>query len=364
MKFRTIRETVRVPHTVDGETVMVTEDHERHVPVTPRDWDAVATRGVTSAVVLLTLISITWSTASIAQLLGGQWVSYLAASVFDLSWMVALGLSYVARFRPDRRRIADRLSWSLMAVTVAAIFWHGINAHSVPLACVGASVSVAAKLLWWATGRVTEPEISDQDRQWVAAQLSTAAAKMAVAGVRRQVARIEDRAAAELMALEESRRVPGTRDHVETEVPPEVPAVPSWPELTEVSVEAGQMVGPVVSPVAEAENGSSAGTTVTEIPQITAPENGSSAGTKRDLDGGVSETIAPAVRSAGTERHLHPVRGTPTEQIRSLISQGITDTHEIRSALETNGTKVPDPSYIRRLVRQAKSTDVSPGQYL
>ncbi|THJ20043.1 hypothetical protein E7Y31_23815, partial [Candidatus Frankia alpina] len=97
---------------------------------------------------------------------------------------------------------------ALLAVTVAAIGVEGYRTGGLAVACIGASVSVAAKALWWTFGRATCPELTAADAQWVAVQLSQASARMAVAAVRRQAARVEDQAAAQLLAMEASRRPP------------------------------------------------------------------------------------------------------------------------------------------------------------
>ncbi|WP_175084819.1 hypothetical protein [Candidatus Frankia nodulisporulans] len=195
------------------------------VPVLPRDWDALAVRGVVGLVLALTLVSITWSTVSIAHLLDGTWTAYLAGGVFDLAWCAALGMAYLVRFRPDRRTVVDRVGWALLAVTVTAIGIEGHRTGGLAMACIGASVSIAAKALWWTFGHATRPELTADDAQWVAAQISAASAQLAVASVRRQVARAQDRAAAELLAMEASRRPPhGT---VNVHATPSIPAAPA-----------------------------------------------------------------------------------------------------------------------------------------
>ncbi|MCK9904278.1 hypothetical protein CC117_00740 [Parafrankia colletiae] len=208
MKYRIETEEYPDTHTVDGVTAPVARTRRIAVPVLPRDWDALAVRAVVGLVLALTLVSITWSTVSIAHLLDGTWTAYLAASVFDLAWCAALGMAYLVRFRPDRRKVVDRVGWALLAVTVTAIGLEGYQSGGIAMACIGASVSIAAKALWWTLGHATRPELTADDAQWVAAQISNASAQLAVASVRRQVARAQDRAAAELLAMEASRRPP------------------------------------------------------------------------------------------------------------------------------------------------------------
>ncbi|OHV39699.1 hypothetical protein BBK14_13590 [Parafrankia soli] len=208
MKYRIETEEYADTHTVDGVTAPVARTRRVAVPVLPRDWDALAVRAVVGLVLALTLVSITWSTVSIAHLLDGTWTAYLAGGVFDLAWCATLGMAYIVRFRPDRRKVVDRVGWGLLAVTVTAIGLHGYQTGGIAVACIGASVSIAAKTLWWTFGHATRPELTADDKQWVDAQISTASAQLAVASVRRQVARAQDRVTAELLAIEASRRPP------------------------------------------------------------------------------------------------------------------------------------------------------------
>ncbi|THJ19623.1 hypothetical protein E7Y31_23860, partial [Candidatus Frankia alpina] len=70
---------------------------------------ALAVRAVVGLVLGLTLVSVTCSTVSIAHLLRGSWVAYLAGAVFDLAWLAVLGMSYLVRYRPGRRVTVDRV---------------------------------------------------------------------------------------------------------------------------------------------------------------------------------------------------------------------------------------------------------------
>ncbi|WP_220386582.1 hypothetical protein [Frankia sp. ArI3] len=246
MKYKIETEEYTDSHTVDGVSAPVTRSRQVAVPVLPRDLDVLAARAVVALVLVLTTVSITWSTVSIAHLLRGTWTAYLAGGVFDLAWCAALGMAFMVRFRPDRRAIVDRVGWALLAVTVTAIGMEGYRSGGLAVAAIGASVSVAAKALWWTLGRVTRPELSPDDAQWVAAQISTASAQLAVASVRRQVARAQDRAAAELLAMEASRRPPhGT---VDVHATPNIPAAPAAIPAPEVLPAPAVAVAPDTTP--------------------------------------------------------------------------------------------------------------------
>lgn len=204
MKLKSIKKTVQVPHERDGITHMVTRTVTERVPVVPADWDSRALKAVSSLVLGLTLVAVAWSTVSIGELLGGG-VGFAAAVVFDVAWAAVLIVEWMARFDPAKRTFARKLGWVLVAVTMGAIGLHGVLAGSWALAVVGALVSLVAKLLWLTVFRFVDKDLSEDDRQWVAAEISRANAQMAIAGVRRQAARAEARAAAELLAAERER---------------------------------------------------------------------------------------------------------------------------------------------------------------
>jgi hypothetical protein len=205
MKWKTKEEEYTAPHTRDGITEMITRTRQVRVPVLPRDWDTVATRAAVLLVMSLTLVSIAWSTWSIGSLLNGG-IGFGAAGVFDLSWAVCLILEWKSRFEAEKRAFPQRLGWWLLIGTMGAIFWHGMNMGSVGMAVTGAAVSAFAKVLWLGVMKHINKELSPDDAQWVAQQISAANAKMAVASARRAAARSEHRAAAELLAMEAEAR--------------------------------------------------------------------------------------------------------------------------------------------------------------
>lgn len=201
MRFKIVREEYVGEHTREGITVPVTKTREVRMPVLPRNWDSVALRVVVGLVGVLTLASIVWSTWSIGSLLHGG-PGYLAAGVFDLAWAVSLALEYLGRFDAEKRKFSTRLGWVLLLATMGLIFWHGMTLHSVGMAVGGAAVSAFAKILWLGVMKHVHRELSPEDSQWVAAQISAANAKMAVADARRRASHIEQRAALELLAME------------------------------------------------------------------------------------------------------------------------------------------------------------------
>ncbi|MEV7394419.1 hypothetical protein [Streptomyces sp. NPDC091215] len=140
--------------------------------------------------------------------------------VFDLGWIVNILLEWLSRFDPAKRSFSKRLGWALLAATMGAILWHGLTLGSPALGVVGAAVSSFAKTLCFGVMRFIDRDLSEADAAWVRQEMSRANAALAVADVRRQVARAEGRAAAELLAAEQIRtRLSG--------VPPKAAAFPA-----------------------------------------------------------------------------------------------------------------------------------------
>ncbi|MFF4425035.1 hypothetical protein ACFY04_30410 [Streptomyces sp. NPDC001549] len=212
MKFLTETRHRLVDRTIDGTTNQVSEPYTVRMPKLPKDRDAMALVGVSALVLALTLVAIVWSTYSIGQLLGGG-VGYAAGMVFDAAWLAVLLLEWLARFDPAKRDFPRKVGWALALVAAGAIFLEGMLAGGWQMAAVGAAVSVVAKVLWWAVFKHIDKDLSPADSQWVAAEMSKANAKLAIAGVRRQAAKAEVAARLELLAAERELNEIAGLDH-------------------------------------------------------------------------------------------------------------------------------------------------------
>ncbi|MET9691473.1 hypothetical protein ABZY81_23850 [Streptomyces sp. NPDC006514] len=201
MKFLTEVRTRLVDRTIDGTTHQVPEPYTVRTPKLPMDKDRAALVGVSGLVLALTLVAIVWSTYSIGTLLGGG-VGYAAGVVFDVAWLAVLLLEWLARFDPAKRAFPRKVGWGLALVAAGAIYLEGQLAGSWEMAAVGAAVSIVAKVLWWAVFKHIDKDLAPADAAWVAAEMSKANAKLAIAGVRRQAAKAEVAARLELLAAE------------------------------------------------------------------------------------------------------------------------------------------------------------------
>ncbi|MFI9206497.1 hypothetical protein [Streptomyces sp. NPDC053048] len=198
------RQTERrvVPVTLRGKTHQVPMEMPVPTPpAIPADWEQ---RALAAALVVtggLTLASVVWSTVSIGNLLHGG-VGYVAASVFDASWIVVLLMEFLGRYDRRRRKSARILGWVLLVLTMGALAGDGIKQDDVGLAVCGAMVSLVAKLLWLGVLSFVHRDLSPGAAGWVAAEQDAAAAELALAGVDRRVARSRAKAAAHRLAVE------------------------------------------------------------------------------------------------------------------------------------------------------------------
>ncbi|MFE6848975.1 hypothetical protein [Streptomyces sp. NPDC057686] len=203
MKFLEEVRTRLVDRTIDGTTHQVPEPYTVRTPKLPMDKDRAALIGVSGLVLALTLVAIVWSTHSIGTLLGGG-VGYAAGVVIDVAWLAVLLLEWMARFDPVKHEFPRKVGWGPALVAAGAIFLEGQLAGGWQMALVGAAVSIVAKVLWWAVFKHIDKDLSPADAAWVAAEMSKANAKLAIAiaGARRQAAKAEVTARLELLAAE------------------------------------------------------------------------------------------------------------------------------------------------------------------
>lgn len=194
------RVTVARPDGSTFETTKTVEFAPEAVP--PRDWDVISTRAGVGLVLALTAVAVAWSTWSIGSLLHGG-LGFLAATVFDLSWATCLILEWKARYDPDKRAFPRALGWTLLVVTMGAIFWHG--APDWRMATVGALTSAIAKVLWLGIMKHIDRELSQLDRDDLRDRLSKAYVRQAVALVDRQTLRVDAHTEALRRSLEDAR---------------------------------------------------------------------------------------------------------------------------------------------------------------
>ncbi|MCX4665059.1 DUF2637 domain-containing protein [Streptomyces uncialis] len=205
LRFKKTTQTVPTAVTRDGKTHTVNRSVSKLIPVAPRNWDVLGLQAAAGIVLALTLVAIVWSTVSIGELLKGG-TGYAAAALFDAAWITCIILEVLARYDRDKRKSARRMGAGLVVLTSGAIFWHGLEADSIPLAVVGALVSIVAKVLWVAVLKHIDRDLDAEDAAWLEAETSKATLTVARAQVQRQVARAEASVLGELLAIEHQHR--------------------------------------------------------------------------------------------------------------------------------------------------------------
>lgn len=205
MKTRPVVHTRKIPHTIDGKTVLVDESYTVHVPVPPRDWDHIVLTAVTAAAALLVTASVTWSTASIGDLLARVVIAhaaYGAAIVFDLLWIMCMALEWLARYDTRRARLPRLAGHAALLVAMAAVAAHGWLAGQEVIGLVGAAVSGIAKGGWTVVMRHHAKPLDSRTQQWVDAQRAEAGGRLAMVSIRRELTRAEGLVDAERTALQ------------------------------------------------------------------------------------------------------------------------------------------------------------------
>jgi hypothetical protein len=208
--FRRTRPEVRtrtVPHTVSGKTAMVTEEYTVHVPVPPRDWDRILLGGVTVATAAILAASVVWSTASVGALLAltvTEGIAYTVATIFDLAWIIFMAVEWLSRYNPRSAVLPRRAGHAALAIAMVAVFVHGITAggrNGLAIGIIGSVISALAKTVWTVVMRHTAKRLDPRTQQWVDQQQAEAGARLALAGIHRQLARAEGQWADALAAL-------------------------------------------------------------------------------------------------------------------------------------------------------------------
>jgi hypothetical protein len=201
----------KVPETIDGITELVDDPYTVDVPRPPADWDRIVLNAVTVAAGLLVTVSVVWSTASIGDLLTAVTISaaaYGAASVFDLAWIMCMGLEWLARYDTRRAALPRRAGHAALAVAMAAVAAHGWLAGQTAIGVIGACVSGIAKGAWTVVLRHHAKPLDPRRQQWVDAQRAKAGGRLAMTAVRRELQRTQAAVEAERLAL---RTLPDAR---------------------------------------------------------------------------------------------------------------------------------------------------------
>lgn len=188
-----------------ADTEFIDETYDVHVP---RDWDRIVLGAVAAGTALILALAIAWSTAAIGDLLalGGVFapIAYGVACVFNLSWILCMGLEWLARYEPAKAAAPRKAGYAALAVDMTAVCLDGIRSGDktgAAVGIIGAAVSLIAKLVWSLAIRHTAQPLTPRDQQWVTQRQGAAGAELAMAVVNRQLLRSRAHLAAHRAAL-------------------------------------------------------------------------------------------------------------------------------------------------------------------
>jgi len=194
-RYRTQTLTRTVPHTVGGDTRLVTVTDKVQVPIVPRDWDRLVKSGVSLVAVVVIIASVIWSTTSIGALLARTVpspVAYTAAVIFDATWITALAVEWLNRYNTAKARLPRRVGHLALALAMGAVCVHGWLAGSLWAGIVGGVISGLAKVVWTLVLHHHAQRLDDRTQQWVDQRSAEAGARLAMVAVGRLLADAED----------------------------------------------------------------------------------------------------------------------------------------------------------------------------
>ncbi|MFI6465692.1 hypothetical protein [Streptomyces sp. NPDC050538] len=228
--------------TINGETRETPEQYYEYVPMPPRDFDGALMTGVVAVAVAVTSLSITWSTASIGDLLASvvvAGIAYGAAAVFDSAWIACMAIEWIERNDQQRAKWAQIAGWIALAAAVAAIVAHGYVRGDRAAGYIGGCVSIIAKGLWLVVMKHYRVKLGAGAQSWLSQ--------------RRQEIATERALSVEVQRLERTRAYHAAVFGPTATVAQQIAAAPAVPELPHDAphpqhVEAPQGVPPVVPP--------------------------------------------------------------------------------------------------------------------
>lgn len=194
---RTEKRTRLVPHTIDGQTRMVTETYE--VPAPPRDWDQIVLNAVTGCALLLVAVSVVWTTASVGDLLARTVVAvvaYSGAVVFDLAWIMCMAVEWLCRYDPERAEKPRNAGTAALVIAMGAVCTHGWLEDSLPVGIASAAVSALAKGMFTVVVAYHARPLDERTRGWLVQREGEIGAKLALSSRLRHLGRIEAQHAA------------------------------------------------------------------------------------------------------------------------------------------------------------------------
>ncbi|MXM66773.1 hypothetical protein GR925_25910 [Streptomyces sp. HUCO-GS316] len=174
VKYRKVSRDREETTVIDGipSTRTVTED--TWVPVPPRDWDEVILRGVTAVTLLVIVLAMTATTASVGGLLGHlipEPVAYMGGVIFSLSWLTCMAVEWLQTRSSTGGAVVPRVAgWVALLLSMTAAATYGHTRDQMAAGVIGAMVDLLAKGLATLVIGLYRVELSPGVAHWFAEQ--------------------------------------------------------------------------------------------------------------------------------------------------------------------------------------------------
>lgn len=149
VRYRKVPRDREVTTVIDGipSTRTVTEDAWEPVP--PRDWDEVILRGVTAVTLLVILLAMSATTASVGGLLSRLIpapVAYMGGVIFSLSWLTCMAVEWLQTRSTTNGALVPRVAgWGALLISMAAAGTYGYAREQLAAGIIGGLVDLLAK---------------------------------------------------------------------------------------------------------------------------------------------------------------------------------------------------------------------------
>lgn len=237
VRYRRVKRRRMVTTTINGEARQTPENYYDYVPMPPRDFDGALMIGVVVVAVAVTALSITWSTASIGDLLASvvvAGIAYGAAAVFDSAWLACMAIEWIERHDQQRATYARIAGWIALAAAVAAIVAHGYVRDDRPAGYIGGCVSIIAKGLWLVVMRHYRVKLGDGAQSWLSQRRQEIATERALSVEVQRLDRTRAYHAAVFgptaAVAQQIAATPAPAELPHDAPPPQVPTAPPHPE--------------------------------------------------------------------------------------------------------------------------------------
>lgn len=222
MKLRQVTRNRTITEHIDGEAVTYDEPYTDLVPKIPFNLDAVLRKAVFFVALAMTAGAIVWGTVAIGSMLAmlaPAWAAYLVAGAFDLAWAACLAAEYHNRYDVQKVELPRNAGVGALAISMAAIIWHGHLQDALVVGCVGAGVSLVSKGVWFIGMQMVAVKLDKGHQILLRQRQQEAGLRRAMAQSKRDLALMDDETARLIAALEFDRGDAITVERAATEQP-------------------------------------------------------------------------------------------------------------------------------------------------